>query len=182
MSRRNFHWDAQRGSTAALVRKVSRNHIWKMLVLLCGLWVRVFSLYFLHAHTPPPSPKELSGNLGCNFPRGKVGWCSQSKASVGLWVLAEMLSVKLRSCTKYFRKSNRTKDVLKHVVGSIAVILLMKFAHFLPPLAFHDGVINPSIPAETSDGKGGMEMAYLCAEAVLFLILPEKYFSGVLFN
>lgn len=103
-----------------------------------------------------------------------MGDGSQSKASVGLWALAEMSSVKLQSCTKYFRKSNRTKGVLKHIVGSIGAILLTKFAHFLLPLAFHDGDINPSVPAETSDGEGGIEMAYLCVQAVFFLILPEK--------
>ena len=77
--------------------KVFINHIWKMLVLLCGLWVRC---------PPPPFflffAKELAGNLGYNFSRWKVGWCSQSKESLGFWALAWMLSVKLQSMHKIF--------------------------------------------------------------------------------
>lgn len=59
--------------------------------------------------------------------------------------------------------------MLKCIVGSITAILLTKFAHFLLLPTFHDCDINPSVLAETSDGKGGMENGLcMCAGCAFF--------------
>lgn len=152
--------------------KMFINHIWKM-VLLCGLWVRFF-LFF----------KKLAGNLGYNFSRWKLVDVVDVKKAWGSGHLHRCSQWSSKGCTKSFRKFSRTKHILQCIVGSIAAILLTKFAHFLPPLTFMTVVLIHLYLLKFLMGKEGWKMAYVCmhASCAFFSYYLKKYFSRFLFN